>query len=607
MASALQLTAYVNIVNGQGLAANTATISEISAFHNHSTINLIGNIFNNALSSNDAPTLLGSLSSIGQGVHQCQWLLDIYPSNITPVCTGGVTYYGNTAIQTPTPASFSSTVLTQVELPFANGIQGFANVYQSADSYAESSFDTVASVYLLNGKTYSQSGIGYTGPADLATDGIATAGALISNIVAKWGTMYDVNNIATFSDPYIFGQNLLNQGLGVYGNLSAKLTAAGLNVDNLSQVPQSGTTVNQQATTYTTTSTLGPIELPTIANVVTTTSVTGNSPDVVTAIYQSITGADLEAIVTAANIKINSSVSITTLEDYLNFNKIIDPVSQAELSRLTITDFPGLSSFIQSKIGQGYFKSWADLSDFLQTLEVPTLKHTTTTSTSTVLSNSAVTQLNSATGVGSGPFNNPILTDYLGATSGDPYLQTFTLLNQNYNQVITSAVTTAVSNLDQAVVAYNNALNANLTPSPIDSYVSSVNTALNSIGSTTASIESDVAYYQMLNKLSNEVTNISHAGLIFNAGTPQVLKSFAKRIGQIASDKTQFNRYQFFTGLITNDVYGDSIRSAVSETINIQKLNSKGITVSNDPNPGLLLTQAQQQNIPLSTYINQNK
>ena len=627
MASAIQLTAQNTIINGQGLAANSTIISEISAFRSHTPVTLIANIFTNASSSNSSATVLASLANLGVGVTQGQWLIDFYPSNITPVSSGGVTYYGiyvnpvygtgihandivgysNVAITNT--ASMSATILTQANLPFINGVQSFANVYQSASGYSASVFDTVASVYLLRGKTYAQSGIGYTGPRDLATGGIGNTGALISNVISTWGTMYDVNNISTISNPYVFGQNLINQGLGSYGNLSAQLTAAGLNINNLTQVPQNSQTVNQTPTTFTATTSVGQVSLPTLANVVTTKKVSGNSTDVITSIFKSITGTALQAIQTATNVTI-ANASITSLNDYLNFNTIVPAPTLTRLNSIGVTDFSSFTAQLQKEVGQGYFSSWNSIVHLLSSLEIPTVNYTTANANTVVLANTIVNNLLSTLGTGSGPFNTPVINDYLGATVGNPYNANIATLNTNYSTVLTGAVSTALTNLDQAVVDYNNEIAANVgTPdiTMIDSNVAAVNSALNSIPASSALSASQQAYYTMLNHLTSEVNNLNKAGVVFDSGYPQALQFFGKSIGQTASDNTDTQSYQFFANLITPDVYGDTIRLAIAEYINTQQLATAGINLTNDPNPAGVIAQANQQNIPLSTYINQNK
>ena len=93
----------------------------------------------------------------------------------------------------------------------------------------------------------------------------------------------------------------------------------------------------------------------------------------------------------------------------------------------------------------------------------------------------------------------------------------------------------------------------------------------------------------------------------FGSGTAQMLENFAQRIGALSSDATQFQTYQFFGNLVTSDVYGDTIKSATAESINNSLFAARGITLDNDPNPARALAQAQLQNIPLTTYLSQNK
>ena len=601
MASAIQLTAADSIINGQGLATSANLLTQISTLQAHTPITFIANLFATATSNiGISGNVVNALAQLGSGVTKGQWLIDIYPGNVTAVSTAGASFYGNGG----PPASFSGTLKAQALLPFANGMAGFANVYGTASGYASSVFDTVSSVYLLQGKTYAQSGLGYTGPEQLATNGLGNTVPLLSNVISAWGTMYDINNIATAGDPYVFGQNLLNQGFGTYGNLSTQLSNAGLNVNNLSQVPANSTTTSQQAGTVVVSTPIGSIELPTINNVTTTTSVSGNSTDVVLSIYQSIVGADLQAIVTAANITV-ANAAVGSLADYLNFNTVTDPSILAQLNTFGITDFASFGQFLQSKIGRGYFKSWNDLSNLLLSLEVPTVSYTTANANTVVLSNTIANSLLSTLGTGSGPFNNPILVDYLGAVAGIPYSSLLSTLNSNYTTLSNSINLTAlVQALDASVSNY---VYVNQDYVSVQNNVNAVNSALNSLTNTTALLLSETAFYTSLSTLATEVSNLVRAGVVFNSGYPQALHSFAQRIGSIASDKTQNQTYQFFANLVTNDTAGDTVRLAVAESINSGKLAAKGISTTNDPAPSNMIYQSNAQGIPLSTYISQNK
>jgi len=599
MTTALSLNAQSIINNGGGLSTSANLLSQVSTYQAHPLLATMANTYSTATASNANVILLNSLSSIGSGVTKGQWLIDAYPSNITPICSGAVN-----------SKSFSTTLYNQFTLPFANGMAGFANVFLNVYSSMVSNFETVASVYMLQGKTYGQAGLGYTKPLELSTNGIDSSGALLGNVVSQWGTMYDIANMNSLGDPYIFGQNLLNQGLGSYGGLSDQLAAAGLDITNLSQIPQGTTTTTQEASSFSTSTSIGAIELPTVINVTNTTSVTGTSESVVLNIYASITGANLNAIANATQITA-SNVSITTLADYLNFNKVIDTTSYTQLNAMGANTFSSFGTLLQAKVGKGYFKTWTDMSRLFGNIDVPSQAYTSaTTSSSPVVSATTISTLNAITGTGSGAFNNPIVMDYLGSVAGMPYTSDFTILNTNYNTVLTSQVTTAVNNLNQAVQQYDAILVANIYPpdiTTVDSNVALLNTALNSIPVTPVFTSSQTAYLTMLNRLTIEVNNLNSIGIVFNSGSTSMLRTLAKQVASLGTDKVQYQTYQFFANIITDDANGDAIRSAISEYLNLTLLTKSGITTSNDPNPNNAILQASAQNIPISTYLSQNK
>lgn len=613
MASAIQLTATATILSGQGLAINSNIVSQLSTYQSHTPITLVSTAFTTAKLGNANVILVPLLSNIGSNVAGNQWLIDFYPGNITPSSSGTVVYRAN--VLYPNTASAGTSISTQAHLPFNYGMSGFANVYQTVSGYASTVFDTVASVNQLQGKTYAQSGIGFTGPQDLSTNGISSAAPMIANVISGWGTMYDIKNINSVGNVYVFGQNLLNQKLGQYGNLIGQLSASGLNTSNLVKIPQTTSTTTHAVTTITANTTFGQITKPSVTAVTTTKVVTGSSPAVVTAIYQSITGANLQSIATATGVTV-ANTSVTTLADYLDFNKVVDTVTLGQLSAVGVTDFDTFGSYLHSKVGQGTFKSWQDLVATLNSMSTPGLSHTTTTSSTPMLSPSAVTALNNMTGTGSGPMNNPIPVDYLGACSGNPYAGLLSTINTNYTVLLPSNLTTYLTSLNTAVTNYSTAYDLYLTDpgnialpstSAVISNVNLINSSLNSVPVNATSTATTSAYYTMLNHLGVEVGNLQKAGVVFDTGNPQSLNTFAQRIGTIASDQIQYNTYQFFGNLITTDTAGDTIRAAIAEIVNTNTLAGKGIQINNDPQPALAIAQAQAQNIPLSTYLSQNK
>ena len=648
MATALEINAQQYITNGQGLAVSANLLAEISAFQNHQPIQFIANVFSNAMGANATvgSNLLPALSSLGTGAGLNAWMIDFWSSNIAPAYSGGnVSTYGTyvTPIYDPNPAhwssdgeggytqpiigydynpiisttSFSNAVKQQAQLPFTSGIQEFANVYSKAAGFSSGNFDLTSSTHLLQNKTYGDMGIGFKGPVDLVTGGLNTNNGLLANVVANWGTMYDIRNMDSIADVYIFGQHLLDQGFGSYGNLSVDMTAAGLNVHDIRAVPQPTTTISVNPATVSYSSTIGTIDLPTVDATVTTSSVaSGSSSDVLLNVYSEITDSNLAAIVSATGLTNRPGSTITSLVDYLDLRKVTTTDEYEQLNRLGIATLDQFGQYLHGKIGQGYFASWADVATFLRKINVPSLPHLSAgaTASTRLLSDTTVSNIFNKTGQGSGPFTDTVLTDYLGAVAGIPYTSVFGLLNSYYDSVVPRSLLSAVQQLDSAVNTYLNSTSYDPETGWGMPDINPVNTAVDNINSIVAGALSSQKlsicqqeYYTAISKLPQEVAALHKAGVVFNAGYPQTLESFGKNIGSIASDSTRQFTYQFFANLITNDIAGDTIRAVIAETINTELMSGVGMKVKNDPQPMMAIYNAEQQNIPITTYISQNQ
>jgi hypothetical protein len=608
MSSAASLNATATIVNGLGITPNPDILAAITTYQNHTPIQLLANIYTNAFSDgNVAVDLVPVLNTIGNTATHGQFLLDVYPGNITPVSSPGIVYYGNTLL-TPSLPSVSSTIRAQANYPFAHGLAGFAGGFTTAYGSASSSLDVVGSLYMLAGRTYGQSGIGYTGIIDLLTGGIGVEANLLGTIVSGWGTMYNVTNLNLIADPYVFGQNLLNQGLGTYGNLTVKLQAAGLNTTDITQAPLTGTSTFPVASNLSYSSVVGEITLPTVANTTVITTATGNNPSVVVNIYSTIAGSDLSAIISATGFTAGNA-ELKTLADFLDFTKVVGPTVAAQLHQYGVRTFADFSSFLHSRVGTREFNTWASLSTYLASISTPTLRYTTTTSSTPVLNTGTASTLSTLVGTGSGPFGNPVMSDYLGAVAGIPYNASFNTINSNYN-LFTGTIITAMQNLDSAVVTainnYEANINANISGNIDTSVVSTdivaLNAALSALTANTALVECQTAYYTMLNSLSAEVANLNRAGIKFTNTGSTVLLSFGQSVGSYgANDPSGLGANIIIGNLISNDANGDTIRAVIAESVNSQA------TGANDPNPRQAISQAKRQNIPLTTYLSQNK
>ena len=658
MATALQLNAASVIINGQGLATSANLLAQIQNFQNLESIKLVNDIFTTAANTANisiggvtgrsggigggsitgpasyvtlSEILLPELSSLGNTATQGHYLIDFYPPETARVCSTNVVCYGSNVtvttagifgapVYTYTPdirsASMSGTIKAQALLPFANGLTGFANVFQISYGFANQAFDPISSVHLLNTKTYANAGLGYAGPTDLATGGAGSGAGIVAAAIGGWGTMYDITKLSSIADPYVFGQNLLNQGLGSIGNLSAKLAQTGLNTADITRIPLGTTTTTTQQTTVNTQTPVGVVALPTISSTTVSTASSGVSPAVVTNIYAGITGVDLQTLITATGFTGNTVMGINSLADFLTFQKVIDPVALAQLSAQGITDFDSLSTYLHRVAGQGYFTSWTSLTRLLRSIRVPAiLGDAQITRNSRVLSDSAVSTVTAEFGTGSGVFGNPIMPDYLGAAAGMPYTNSFQTLIDNYAKIPTTGLISALRHLKNVVDSVTITDTSTISSASYDvngiddvtSAVQAVSAALSAIPASSAFTESETVAADMLSRLATEVQSLSKAGIVFNAGYAPALKNFALNIGTTATDVSKFQTYQIFANITTPDAAGDVIRSVIAEQMNTSVFQTAGIQLTNDPGPGLAMQQAQNQNIPLSTYINQNQ
>ena len=652
MASALALNAATDIINGKGLAPNPAVLAAIATFQGLPNVQAVKRLFSVAESISDIATsqnVMNELGKLGSGVQYGQFLLDFYPnSDITtsPVTNGSVTYYGyipnpvlttagdNTVISNwanvniPSTASFSSTIATQATIPFAYGMSTFANVVMTAAASASQNFDTNASITVLQNKTYATSGLSYSGPADLATGGIGANGSLIAGIVQNWGTLYDIANINLIGDPYVFGQNLLNQGLGNVPagtmSLSDRLTAIGLDVNDITKIPTLNTVTNiQTADVNVTYPTIGKVSLPAQTNVDATPDFQANNPNALVSIYSSVYGNDLNYI--TSTVKATPLATVNALSQYLDLTKIVDANTLSKLKALGITDLNSFGQYLHTRIGQGSFQSWAQVATLLKTIEVPQLVNNTSNGNTPLLLPDVSSSLVTTHFSGTGPFKNPILVDYIGSMAGMPtYTADLNTLITNSNlisgpiTVAVNAVTDAVSNYvgmySSYVASGTGDGSSGVTPlsSPdaggITAAVNNVNQILNLIDTTTTAYKSaNAAYVSIIKAIYKENLNLRLAGCSFGPGNANTLRNFAQTIITKATDATQFYSAQVFANIIVPDHNGDNIRAAIAEYNNTQILASAGVPFSNDPQPMTAAYIAQQTNVPVTTYVNRTQ
>ena len=208
--SAVGLSALSAISANVGLSTNTELISVITEYQNIPTVKLGTQLFANAVTVPDSGLLLSTLESLQNPV------LFGFSSNV---------------------ANFTDRIVSQATQPFSAGVAGFANVATSSMNFVRNSFDIAGSTNLLVEKTYQSSGPGYSTITDLVSAGLGNIAATISEVISKFGTMYDVTRLSRLADPYVFCNNLLQQGFGYLGSLQTQLANVGVTINNILSVP----------------------------------------------------------------------------------------------------------------------------------------------------------------------------------------------------------------------------------------------------------------------------------------------------------------------------------------------------------------------------------
>jgi len=601
--------------------------------------------------------LLVALDSLGQGVTQNNFLIDCFSANAGYRSSGAGTY--TFAASTP---SVTGCLLNQAQAPFTpptppftsriDGMAKFGNVFSVSTGWCSSAFETTATTTILKNTTYQQTKPGYASQLDLATNGIAYTAPLIYNTIKNWGTIYDVRNIGTMVDVYVFGQNLLNQQLGKYGHWDMMLANVGLDTSNLSSIPQQqNITVPTSSSTFSQ-SPVGQIEYPTTTNVTVSTRIAGSSPDVVKAIYNKVTGNNLETIVIATGFVPTTAemqptpilACVTVLTDFLSFDKVVSQDIRTQWADLGVGDFETFAAFLNDRLGQGYFGSWKEMGDFLLEVDVPSQDYTVTPKTKwppkpsefsqrTVITQSVAEELSTAAGTGSGEFNTPLIWDVLGASAGIPYTDVLQRLIVAYNQIPAgdlSPVTSALNGLNDAV---NTAIDTKTAiyrtesggggdgetsvevfdhweydTGPVTDAINIVNASVQNVPQSAPVQLCNQLWFRIQDRMTLEHTNAAKAGIDFvNAGSDGTLKAFAGAWSRNSTNKDSLQTYQFFANMISNDVYGDTLRACRSEAINSQLFNKKGITNNNDPDPRGAMIMSKAQKITTQEYMNRNK
>lgn len=492
--------AAIGLLKGQGLGINSTLTNSLTSF---GTTGISGAV-SSLLTSSINPAISIALQSL-------------------PPFLSGLT--------ATAPTGFSSTRLayeiqSQANRMMSRGVGGFISVLGAAGSYAETNFNLQGAIAQARGSSFSNFGLSMPNFAAMRSGGIAnqfSAGALqaLSKGINNFGSMFNVKDFSKMSNPGFICQNLINQGLGSYGNLSNKLIDAGMDLSSLENEP----------------------------------------PAEIQRIMASIKGSDLDAMITTTKFIPAPGVTLTSLADVTNINNLMGSASRAALGGDVSLD--SLANKLDN-IG-GDFSSPNGLSKMISSINVssyPDLDQLTA-----LLPDSIYDGIDDLLGSGSGPFGNPTVDDVLGAVTGDSYIDNLSFLTDLQTDVVES---TEVQALGIAI----------LSGDPIA--IAAASELINSSSSTelqNAIAAGNEKFQGCFDQLANEKRNISLAGINI-ATAPVSLQNtagLAFQLHSFAEDPMGLGVGSHIGKMVSSDIYGQAISASLEEGKNLANLAKSSV------------------------------
>jgi hypothetical protein len=218
----------------------------------------------------------------------------------------------------------------------------------------------------------------------------------------------------------------------------------------------------------------------------------------------------------------------------------------------------------------GRFKSFTEVADLLNDIEVPTLTYLDTYTD--IISDSDYANLSASLGTGSGTIGNPTITDVMGSIAGVAHSTALTTINSCLTTALSSTAGTELNTNLSNVVAQC----ATGTGSQIDNAFAALWTAANTFNSTTAlsstATAGNSAITAMQSQVTTELHNLALAGIsldnITSAGVNGIL-SMVNNLHDYGVDAQGLNYVTLFEGCRQNNVGGDAVHAALVEGRNL--------------------------------------
>lgn len=421
-------------------------------------------------------------------------------------------------------------VQDQINLVMTDGTAGLAGVISRVQTACVNSFDLRGMFTQMKEGNFDDFGITVNNYSDVLTGGINSQFAeLVGGLnnsaaremltqLGEFGTMFDITELSRINDPKVLCQNLINQGFYLVNEL---LTKGGISVSNLAIADEKQ----------------------------------------LLAVMKTISGVELNAIVSVTGFKPYGSIG--NLADVLNPDRLFSPRA--------LTAAGGSLEALANKLVNigGKFKSFKDLSNTylnVKNTATPQLNGIQRLGNNSLFANASV-----KLSTGSGVFGNPTMFDYIGVITGEGYADDMANLIAAQTQVISSIEGTALKNALEL-----RPVNTELISQAVTALVTSSNSRLQSLLN-----QGEINFNRVFNRLLAERKNSKSNGIDYSEsiGSPDNITSFVQSLHDAWNDTRKIRYGDFIQQIITNDVYGEAVRSGLDEGFNLALLAQKNIPV----------------------------
>lgn len=516
-------------------------------------------------------------------------------SNLMPTSiTGLPNFMQNSGTQLTAIQTQASSIIQ----PGVEGLKKFTSIMNQSAGFGAAAAEWGAALKEFGGKSFSDLGVGFTGFASMASNGMSNvfgglpplpsmsslpgAGALTSmamsakdNIGALgkslggFGSMFDAKDVANMGSPASLIKNLQNQGLADSIGINDMIAGAGFDPNNIDNIP----------------------------------------PEQLKQILGRVQGNDLQKVIKQTGLQLPATANLSSLTDVLDVKNIVSP---DVLKTIPGGNLAGLGNAF-SNLG-GNFTDFSKVGDMLKKVEVPSLPNLE--GLKNPLPDDIASAFKGMLGSGDSPLGLPTMSDMLGSVSGKAHMDSFRDISKSMEKIAESVVGKDMINSANALSSATSAATAagtdlGLTGEDLQAYIAAdpavvsakatVTTTVNAFNAQVAGNADLKALVDKANgalasttaQLSKEQSNLSLAGIdpasaLVPSG-PGSLLGMASKLHSFGVDKQKLGFSEMFEGMGTNDIYGDAVKSALMEGRNIARQTSLNIPLPTKADPAKTL------------------